>query len=158
MSKETKHEQRISKDNCSQKGKIKQLLKMKGNLTSASIKKMLIKTTSSKFSLVTFNNGWKPGCTGDLWVVFWLQFHPSKLWDIGARVAHHVTALLSGVLVGSASIRYWGEVGWGGWKQKRLSSLSTSCSCQLAQQLFFIAALVLSHCSSWIQFVVFPSL
>ena len=57
MSKETKHEQRISKDNCSQKGKIKQLLKIKGNSTSVSIKKMLVKTTSSKFSLVTLAMG-----------------------------------------------------------------------------------------------------
>ena len=56
MSKETKHEQRISKDNCSQKGKIKQLLKIKGYSTSVSIKKMLVKTTNSKFALVTFSS------------------------------------------------------------------------------------------------------
>ena len=56
MSKETKHEQRLAKDNCSQKGKIKQLLKIKGYSTSVSIKKMPIKTTSSKFALVTFSS------------------------------------------------------------------------------------------------------
>ena len=257
MSKETKHEQRLAKDNCSQKGKIKQLLKIKGYSTSVSIKKMPIKTTSSKFALVTFSsvqfsrsvmsdsvttwiaarqaslsitnsqslpklmsiesvmpsrhrilccpllllppippsirvfsnesalhmrwpkywsfsfnispfnehpglisfrmdrldllavrvfsskasilwrsafftvqlshpymttgktialtrrtfdtisNGQKLGCTSDLWVVFWLQFHPSRLWNVGAGAAHHITALLSGALVGSADRRCW---------------------------------------------------
>ena len=56
MSKQTKHEQRLAKDNCSQKVKIKQLLKIKGYSTSVSIKKMPVKTTSSKFALVTFSS------------------------------------------------------------------------------------------------------